>query len=268
MKEYQSYFEANKVYWDNRAKYHVESKFYDVPAIKAGATSLNKIELNEMPSLEGKDVLHMQCHFGLDSISFCRMGANVTAVDLSSQSIFEAKKLANELGLSINFIESNVLSMDEVLDKQEFDFIYTSYGSICWLPDLDLWAKQLSKHLKSGGHFYMAEFHPTLWMFDHQKKSIAYKYFGHDEPYMEESLGSYAEADAPIKNKEYFWSHSIGEVCTSLTGQGLKIDFLNEYDYSPYNCFENMEMRKKDEFIYQINGNLLPMIFSIQCSKA
>lgn len=266
MTEHQQYFDLNKEHWDIKAKYHVESKFYDVPAFKAGKTTLTEIELSELPDVNGKSLLHLQCHFGMDSISLERMGAKVTAIDFSTNAIEEANKLNEELGSTVKFIESNVLNIDEVLNEK-YDIIYTSYGVICWLPELETWAKQIKKHLKDGGIFYLVEFHPTLWMFDHPTGKIGYRYFNDGSPYIETVKGTYADFEADLQSTECFWSHSFMDICNALINQGLKIDFLHEFDFSPFNCFENMEMRKDKQFVYKNNDVLVPATFSIQCSN-
>jgi len=267
MDENQQYFEAIKHHWDVRAKYHVESKFYDVASFKQGATTLQAIELAELPSLKGKKLLHLQCHFGMDSISLARKGADVTAIDLSSESIEEAKKLSKELDVDVNFIECNVLEIDQVLDGQEYDVIFTSYGVLCWLPKLDGWAQQIYKHLKPGGMFYIAEFHPVLWIFDENTKSIAYSYFNQKDPYKEVVTETYGEQHSQVETTEYFWSHSLNDIFSALINEGLRIDSFKEYDYSPFKCFDTLEERKKGEYMLKINNISMPCIFSMQCSK-
>lgn len=260
------YFEANKALWNTKARLHLEGTFYNIPAFKAGKTTMNKIELDEMPDLRDKEVLHLQCHFGQDSISMARAGAKVTAIDFSDEALEIARNFSNELNVPVNFIESNVLTIDEVLD-QKFDIVFSSYGVICWFGALDIWAKQIYDHLKPNGIFQLVEFHPTLWMVDFPTQKIAYNYFGDGKPYEEINTETYGNKEVKMHEKEYFWVHSLGQVMQALTNAGLKINSFNEYDYSPYECFERMEKRAEGEFIYKINDILLPMIYSLQCIK-
>ncbi|HNU87071.1 MAG TPA: class I SAM-dependent methyltransferase, partial [Ferruginibacter sp.] len=161
MEIYQSYFEENKKSWNKRTGVHKDSAFYDLDGFKKGTSSLTKIELNELGDVKGKTLLHLQCHFGMDTMSWEREGAIVTGVDLSDEAIKLANEVKNELGLKAQFICSNVYDLKEHLDKK-FDIVFTSYGTIGWLPDLDKWADTVSYFLKPGGTFYIVDFHPAL----------------------------------------------------------------------------------------------------------
>ena len=152
MNQHQQYFEANKASWNKRTTVHKDSTFYDLQNFKAGKTSLNKIELEELGDVKGKTLLHLQCHFGMDTMSWAREGAIATGVDLSDEAINLAKQINNEVGLNTTFICSNVYELKENLDEK-FDIVFTSYGTIGWLPDLDKWAAIVAYYLKPGGTF-------------------------------------------------------------------------------------------------------------------
>lgn len=252
--------------WDAKTPIHIASEFYDLEKFKSGDNSLRKIELSELPDVKGKTILHTQCHFGQDTLSMERMGASCTGIDLSSESIKQAIQLRDELGLKSNFINCNVYDIDKNL-TEHFDMVFTSYGVIAWLPDLNLWAEQLSSRLKDGGYFYMAEFHPVLYMFDWESNRIAYTYFNSGTPLEETNEGTYVDKNADITHKEYFWQHSISEVLNALLNSGLEIIKFNEFDYSPYNCFENLEKRGDQEFVFTHNGIIPPHVFSILARK-
>ncbi|MDR7119682.1 class I SAM-dependent methyltransferase [Rheinheimera soli] len=145
-----NYLQINKNAWDKRTEVHVDSKFYDLDSFKKGKCSLNPVELNEVGNVEGKSLLHLQCHFGQDTLSWARLGAIVTGVDLSSNAIGQANALKNDLGLEATFIESDVCQFGREHTKQ-YDIVYTSYGVLCWLPNLDEWANTIAKSLKTGG---------------------------------------------------------------------------------------------------------------------
>ncbi len=155
-------FEHNRQSWNELTPLHFNSEFYDVEGFKQGKTSLNHIELNEIGDVSEKKLLHLQCHFGMDTLSFARMGADVTGVDLSDEAIRTAQQLSSELNIPARFIQSNVYEIDQKLDEK-FDIVYTSYGAINWLNDLDLWAKIIDRFLKPGGKFYIIEFHPFIY---------------------------------------------------------------------------------------------------------
>ncbi|HEY6063665.1 MAG TPA: class I SAM-dependent methyltransferase, partial [Chitinophagaceae bacterium] len=199
------YFEANKLLWNQRTVVHKDSSFYDVKGFKAGKNVLTPIELKEVGDVKGKKMLHLQCHFGMDSLNWARLGADVTGIDLSDVAIKEAKQLNGELGMNAKFICCNVYDLKQHLDEK-FDIVFTSYGVIGWLPDLNKWAGIISHYLKPGGIFYIAEFHPVVWMFDDEFTHIKYHY-DNREVIVTENEGTYTDRNASIKGKEYSWNH-------------------------------------------------------------
>lgn len=234
----QEYFSANQSIWNQRTLVHRDSDFYDLAGFKAGATVLTPIELAELGDVKGKKLLHLQCHFGMDSLNWARLGASVTGVDLSDEAIRQARALNEELGLDARFVCCNVYDLAAHLDEP-FDIVFTSYGVVGWLPDLERWAGLIARYLKPGGIFYMAEFHPALWMFDDDFTHIKY-YYNNRELIVTENQGTYTDRDADIRGKEYSWNHSLAEVLNALIGAGLEIRLFNEHMYSPYPCFRNM----------------------------
>lgn len=261
MDKTENYLEINKAAWNTRTPYNVNSEFYNNGSFKNGKSSLNDIELELLGDVTGKTVLHLQCHFGQDTLSLARFGATVTGVDFSNAAIAEADKLSAETGLPARFICSDVYELPEVLDEK-FDIVFTSYGTIGWLPDLDKWAAVITKFLKPGGRFVFAEFHPVVWMFDDNFENVQYRYFK-DESIIETNTGTYADNDAPIEYETVSWNHGMGEVVTSLIKAGLTIDSLDEYDYSPYNCFKGMDEYEPGRFRTRVHGNKMPMVYSI-----
>jgi len=266
MEEYEKYFETNQKLWDSKTPIHLSSDFYNMDGFVKGGSSLRKIELSELPDVNGKSILHTQCHFGQDTLSLERMGGNCTGIDFSPVAISTASKIRDEIGLKSRFIRCNMYEVDKHLNE-DFDLVYTSYGVIAWLPNLHLWAEQISKRLKPGGLFYMAEFHPVLYMFDWGKNEIAYDYFNQEKPHMETLKGTYAVPEAGIEMKEYFWQHSLSEVFQSLLNNDLEIIQFNEYDYSPYDCFDNLVKRKDQEYVFRHSDTNLPHVFTLMCRK-
>ena len=264
-KEYQNYFGSNKEAWNKRTGIHKDSGFYDLASFKQGKTSLNKIELGGVGPVKGKSLLHLQCHFGLDTMSWAREGALATGVDLSDAAIHLAREINEELGLDAKFICSNVYDLKEKLDEK-FDIVFTSYGTIGWLPDLDKWADIVNHSLKPGGLFYIADFHPALWMMDENFTSVKYDYFN-TGVIAEETSGTYTDRNAPIRSKEYSWNHPFSEIFMALISKGLSIVSFEEYPYSPYNCFNNMEQAA--DGLWHIKGmdDKLPMLYSIKAVK-
>jgi len=263
-----NYIEKNKSAWNLKTDLHTKSEFYDVPGFINGKSSLNPIELDLLKDVQGKDVLHLQCHFGMDTLTLARMGAKATGVDLSDKSINYARDLNNQLGLDAEFICSNVYDLnDDVLDKK-FDIVFSSYGAIPWLEDLDKWAEIISHYLKPGGIFVFAEFHPVVWMFDDNFTHLAYNYFK-EEAIIEFEESSYANPDDTYSEKveTISWNHSLSEVITSLLGSGLTLTHFGEYDYSPYKCFRHMAEVEEGKYHIQPLGRNCPIAYSIIAKK-
>ena len=261
----ENYIEINKHSWNNRTETHLQSEFYNMEGFLNGETSLNSIELGILGDIKGKSILHLQCHFGQDTISLSRLGAETVGVDLSDKAIASAKKIAAETNANAQFICCDLYDLEKHLDKQ-FDIVFTSYGTITWLPDLDKWGKLISKFLKPNGKFIFVEFHPVVWMFDDNFERIGYNYFN-VEPIVETENGTYADKQANISQSYVTWNHSMSEVITSLLNNSLEISSFQEYDYSPYNCFnKTIEVEPKK---YQIEhlGNKIPMVYSIVAQK-
>lgn len=261
------YFETNKETWNNKVSIHAKSEFYDVEGFKRGKTSLSSYELKELGDVKGKSLLHLQCHFGLDTLSYSRLGAKCTGIDLSNEGIKEAKKLNEELGLDATFIESNLYEVPEKVEG-EFDIVFTSYGVVGWLPDLKTWGEIIASKLKKGGVFYIIEFHPIVWMFDFLQTppKLTYPYLKGEAIY-EEYEGTYTNSDADITSKEYGWNHGLGEVVTSLTNAGLEIEFLHEFEKSPYNSFPDMDETEKGMYQLKKEQRMIPLLYSIRATK-
>lgn len=261
------YFAANKAAWNQRVTVHTQSDFYQLEEWKKpGGNSLTPIERGELGDLSGLKVLHLQCHFGQDTLSLARMGAQVTGCDLSEAAINAATALATEVGIAdATFVCCNVYDLPQHLEGQ-FDLVFTSYGTIGWLPDLQPWAKVVAHFLRPGGAFYMADFHPVLWMMDDSMSHLQYAY--HNAGVIEtQQTGTYADRNADINNTEYGWNHSISELLNSLLQQGLQLEFFNEYPYSPYDCFAKTV--KGEDGFYRIKGleNILPMVYSLRMRR-
>ncbi|SDR95177.1 Methyltransferase domain-containing protein [Formosa sp. Hel1_31_208] len=259
------HFEINRQTWNEKVKIHSESKMYDLEAFKNGKSSLMSYELKALGDVKGKSLLHLQCHFGQDTLSWSRLGAKCTGVDLSDEGIALAKSLNNQLGLEAEFVRCNVLDTSKYI-KDTFDVVFTSYGVIGWLPDLKPWGQMIAERLKRGGTFYMVEFHPIVWMFDYLDGNTVMRYgYMQDEVIYEEYEGTYADESSKITSKEYGWNHGLSEVINALVQAGLQIDFLNEYDESPYNVFPDLVETKSGNYVTK--DKLYPLIFELKATK-
>jgi len=259
------YLKINKDTWNKKTALHVASDFYNMKAFMQGENSLKEIELALLGDVKGKNILHLQCHFGQDSISLARLGANVTAIDLSDVAIEKAKALAEEMKVNVDFICCNVYDALKFCDKQ-FDIVFTSYGVIGWLPDLEKWTHIVSQFLKPKGQFVFVEFHPVVWMFDNDLKEVAYSYFK-DEAIVETEKGTYADRAADIEQTSITWNHGLSEVIQNLLKQGLEIISFEEFNYSPYNCMTNMEEIGKNQFQVKHFGNKIPLVYALSAIK-
>ena len=262
---FDKYFETNRQTWNEKVNIHAGSAFYDMEGFKKGATSLNQFEIDALGDVSGKSLLHLQCHFGQDTLSWSRMGARCTGVDISENAIELARKLASELEQDASFVCCNVLDTSSHV-KEVFDIVFTSYGVIGWLPDLQPWANMIAERLRPGGTFYLVEFHPIVWMFDYLEKEPVIRYGYHQkEAIYEEYQGTYADTDSSMISKEYGWNHGLGEVISSLTKAGLKIEYLQEHDVSPYEIFPNLIKNK--EGMFEMSEKLYPLLFSVKATR-
>lgn len=265
MKTNAKYFETNKATWNTKVNVHAKSAMYNMEAFKNGKSSLMAYELDALGDVSGKSLLHLQCHFGQDTLSWSRMGAKCTGVDLSDEGIKLAQALNKELKLDASFVCCNVLDTSKFV-KDTFDIVFTSYGVIGWLPDLKPWGQMIAEKLNKGGTFFMAEFHPIVWMFDYLEDKPIMKYgYMQDAVIYEEYEGTYANQQSEMVTKEYGWNHGLSEVINALTEAGLHIEYLKEFDESPYDVLPNL--RKTDSGMYVTKDKLYPLIFTLKATK-
>ena len=253
------YFEMNRESWDQRAEVHFESRFYDVDGFLSGNTSLREIELAELTRVNGRRLLHLQCHFGLDTLSWARLGAECTGIDISPVAIEKARQLNEQTCLNAKFDCTDVYSYSRG-DAEPFDIIFTSYGTICWLPDLDKWAEVVASNLAVGGTFYMADFHPVYDLM------AGYSYFEIEEPDVEEE-GTYTENSGDLNTPMAVWAHPMGRIVNALINSGIAIQRLNEFSFSPYECFKGMTQREPGRYCISHKGHDIPLVYSITGQK-
>lgn len=265
MNSNKNYFKINKATWNQKVKVHAKSEMYDLEAFKKGKSSLMNYELEALGAVMGKSLLHLQCHFGQDTLSWSRMGATCTAVDISDEGINLAQELNKELKLDAQFFCCNVLETSKYV-KDTFDIVFTSYGVIGWLPDLKPWGQMISERLKKGGTFFIAEFHPIVWMFDYLEERPIMKFgYMQDEVIYQEYEGTYASQESKMISKEYGWNHGLGELVSALTEAGLHIEYLKEFNESPYNVLPDLVKTKSG--MYTTKNQLYPLIFTLKATK-
>jgi SAM-dependent methyltransferase len=267
------YMAANRALWDEWTPIHERSEFYDVEGWKAGRHPLRDFVVDEVGDVDGKDLLHLQCHFGLDTLAWARRGARVTGVDFSERAIALARSLAAETGLEARFIHSDVLELDQALDG-DFEVVFTSFGVLWWLPDLTRWARIAARFVRLGGTLYVAEFHPFAQVMDDgdvTEPTLFYPYFPSPEPLVFPTQGSYADPDAKVEQPvEFGWSHSMGEIVTTIAEAGLRIEFLHEFPFSAFRAMPFLVESDDDSRTWRLPepyDGKLPLMFALKATK-
>lgn len=272
------YLRSNQAMWDVWARHHVPSPFYDVEGFKAGArrrrVGLDGLETRLVGDVTGRSLLHLQCHFGLDTLSWARRGATVTGVDFSGEAIGAARALAAEVGVPATFVQSDVYDLPSVL-RGEFDIVFASHGVLCWLPDLERWVAVAAHFMRPGGLFCLIDGHPVPLLFDDTRDDrelrIAYPYFhpGGDAgaPLRCERRGSYAAPDAPFDSVTYQWVHPLSEVVGAVLGAGLRLQSFEEYSYAAWAMLPWMVERPDGMWELPEGALSLPMMFSLTAAK-
>jgi SAM-dependent methyltransferase len=265
---------SNNDLWDEWTKIHEASEFYDLEGFKASdQIRLRDYERAEIGPVNGLDLLHLQCHFGIDTLSWARLGARVTGADFSQAAVDLARRTAAEIGLpDAHFIRSDLYELPANLDG-DFDLVYTSRGVLGWMPDIAGWARVAAHFVRPGGRFYITEIHPVAQAFENEgvapgELRLVYPYWEHPAPLEFDNVGSYADPTAPVTvPKEYGWDHGLGEIVTALIDAGLRIESLREY---PFVDWKLDFLTKVDDGSWRLPESIkgeLPLFFSILATK-
>ena len=261
--------QTNQENWNQLAESHFRSEFYNVASFKAGKLTLNSLEIQELGDVRGKSLLHLQCHFGMDTLSWSSLGARVTGVDYAENAIHLARQLSQETGLPGTFICSSVYDLPTVLDEK-FDIVFTSGGVLCWLNDLKRWGEVIFHCLKPGGVFYIVEIHPFASIFRNEKDvtglEVTYPYFFNPIPENYEAEGSYATSES-IHYTAYEWAHPLSEIIQALLIPGLKLEFLHEFPFAGYQHFPFLVQGEDGFWRLPQHAESLPMLFSMKATR-
>lgn len=272
MDEHRPFIDENKALWDAWTDIHVEGVFYDRDRFvrEPNDVRVQPEEIAELGDVTGKSLLHLQCHFGLDTLSWARLGATVTGADFSPRAVEEARRLAADAGIDATFVESDLYDLPGRLEG-EFDVVYTGIGAIYWLPDIRRWAEIVAHYLKPGGTFFILEGHPTFFVFESEDETdlkVAYPYFHSDEPISFDVQGSYADPDAEVAaEREHGWVHTLGDVVTALIDAGLVVRNLREY---PFLVWGASFLEQRDDGRWYLPASQpgeIPLMFSITATK-
>jgi len=263
-----NYIEENKKWWNEMAEINYHSKLYDVERFIKGEKELLSVVKNEIKEyVKDKDILHLHCHFGMDSISLIREGAKrVTGVDFSAEAIKYANSLKDNLKLeNLDYIECNVLELDKFLNKK-YDMVFATLGVITWIGDLNKWMKIASNFLKEDGILYLMDYHPFAATFAHgpgvNELKIEYDYFEKDTPYHFENEVAYSNPSIKLKNASNEWQHSISGIINAIASNKMRIEKFKEYPFIDYHKFDFMVETPDKNYWYLPNYDL-PYMFSI-----
>jgi SAM-dependent methyltransferase len=274
------YLATNRRHWDELVDLNARSSFYDLDGFKRGASSLTAIgasslttiEIGELGEVTGRTLLHLQCHFGMGTLSWARLGAKVTGVDFSEPAIALARSLSRELSIPAAFICADVYDLPRALNRT-FDIVFTSYGVLCWLPNLARWGSLIAHFLSPGGTFYIVEDHPFAGIFaygrDAKGLQVESPYFGDRRPLKVDLDGYYADRDAKLANRvTYEWQHSLSDIVNALIHAGLRIEFLHEHAVGVWQRFPFME--RGEDGLWRLPLELrdkVPLTFSLRATK-
>lgn len=269
------YITLNKANWDERAPLHAASPGYATQALVDNPTQLSEVVDFDRPLLgdiSGMRAVHLQCHIGTDTLSLARLGADMTGLDFSSQSIAQARALAQRSGAQLSFVEADVYDAAEVLPRESFDLVYTGIGALCWLPSIDRWARTVADLLKPGGRLFIREGHPVLWSLNEERQDalvIEYPYFEREAPLVGDDDSSYVDTEVALKaTVTHEWNHGMGEIVTALLAHGLTITGLVEHDSLPWEALPGQMSRAADgEWRLDRDRWRLPLSYTLQASK-
>lgn len=266
----------NRANWDARAPIHASSRFYDVPGFVAGRSALRDFELAEVGDVSGRTLLHLQCHIGTDTLSWARLGATVIGLDFSGPALETARSIAEQIGATdARFVESDVYEAATALEGRTFDIVYTGLGALCWLPDIERWARTAASLVAPGGFLYLAEFHPFSDILADDGKTVELDYFSTEprtwtegETYTDYTAGP-ADTDGVPLNEHTVsvdWQHGLGDVVSALIAADLRIELLHEHDYTLFPRFPHL-LVEGDRYRLPPDQPRIPMIYSIRASK-
>jgi SAM-dependent methyltransferase len=257
----------NRANWDDRVPVHLASAFYDLAGFRAGASTLRPFEVAEVGSVAGLSLVHLQCHIGLDTLSWARRGAVVSGLDFSAPAIAAASSLSSDLGIEATFVVSDVYDAVAAFGGQRFDIVYTGIGALVWLPDIPRWARVVAGLLEPGGFLYLAEGHPFAQILDSASGGlvVARDYFA-SAPEVEDYPYSYTDGPALSHQRTAEFQHGLGEIVTSLVEAGLRIEFMHEWDFELFRRFDSLQRQEDGTYRLPAGQPRVPMMYSLRAS--
>ena len=262
----------NRANWDERVPIHLDGRFYDVAGWRAGRDSLEAFEIDEVGDVAGRSLVHLQCHFGLDTLSWARRGAVVTGLDFSKPAIEAARRLAAEEGLAARFVCADVYDAVATLG-QTYDVVYTAHGVLAWLPDIEAWARTVAALVRPGGVLYLSEYHPVSWCFAQGTldrvvgSEIEHDYF-RAEPLDLDEPGTYADPAAQtVHNRTIEFQHTLGDIVSAICARGLILEFLRERPFTHFPQFDWLTEGDDRRWHPPPDQPRIPLMFSLRARR-
>lgn len=257
----------NRAAWDERVPIHVRSAFYDNDSFRAGRDPLRAFEPDELGPVDGLDLVHLQCHFGQDTLGWARRGARVTGLDFSEAGIAAARALAAEVGIDADWVCADVYDAPAALGGRTFDVVYTGLGALVWLPDIGRWADVVARLLRPGGCLYLVEFHPVVDIFNEDDLVAEYPYFAPEGARWDDG-GTYTDPDAVTEhNGMWNWTHPLGSVVSALIDAGLVLELLHEHDFTLWARWPWLERHDDHTFRLPPDRPSLPLMYSLRARR-
>jgi SAM-dependent methyltransferase len=270
MPDWDQALRSNKALWNELTAIHARGETYRMTAFREGTKQLDPLVRTEVGDVAGKSLLHLQCHFGMDTLMWARLGARVTGIDLADEAIALARQLSDEIGIPATFIESDLYDLPHVL-AGVFDIIYTSWGVLSWLPDLRQWGQIIARYLAPGAVFYIAEGHPFMQVFydedDAVNLRVHYGYFHQAQPLYVPPGHDYADQTQRLSHPEYAWNHTIGDILNALIDAGLRITFFHEHQVLPWKAFPFLVNDEQGYWCLPPDYPPFPLSFSLKATK-
>jgi SAM-dependent methyltransferase len=252
------YRAVNLANWEQRAPAHAASPDYGFDRFVADPSYLSDVVAFDQPrlgDLTGLRGVHLQCHIGTDTLSLARLGARMSGLDFSPAALAEARRLAADTGTDIDYVQSDLYDARAALGDEQFDFVFTGIGALCWLPDIRRWASVVASLLRPGGRMFLREGHPVLWSLDERitdRLAVEFAYFERPEPLVWQDDSTYVQTDVTFTaNVTHTFSHALSEIVTALLDSGMHLTLFEEHQSVPWEALPG-QMKREDDGEWQL----------------
>ena len=179
-------------------------------------------EMDLIGDAEGKDVCVLGSGDNLAVFAFAGMGARVTSVDISVEQLAVAQRRGRELGLNVEFVESDVSDLG-CLEDASFDIVYTGGHVAVWVSDLRAYYREAIRVLRRGGLFLVNEYHPfrRIWKYQGSSLEVGFSYFDTGPHEYSASEDVLEKASGEVKQFEFHWT--VSEYLRAVIEQGVEL---------------------------------------------